>query len=155
MSAHFHVHVGPYVRVVTATAVAPTSMRTCMNPSCPKHAKRSNAKFCDECGTRVEQATVLGARRKSVRDILTGAFEDRFYVPGEPRRPDVELLVPNVKGPRPFAVSDADGSEKNLMKADLRGEIEWLESTFPNELTVLRGTFSDVQVCWGVVGYWS
>lgn len=158
MSSHsryrLNVHVGPYVKVAVASATVPTNALTCTNPSCVKRTKPSKAKFCDECGTKIDQTMILSARRKSVRDVLTGAFEDRFYVPGEPGWPNVELLIPNMKGPRRFEVSDADGSEQNLMKIDLLGEVEWLERTFSNELTALRGVFLEVQVCWGAVGYW-
>jgi len=155
MSAHHHVYVGPYVRIVTTPIAVPKNVRACGNLACIKCAKPSTAKHCDECGQPIQGAIVSSMRHKRSRDVLTGSLEDRLCAVGEAWERDIEILLPNHKGDRSFHVGDGDGVEEDLTGLHRESEMEWLEATYPNELTVLRKSFTNVSVRWGAIGYWS
>jgi len=146
-------YLGPYLKCSYHTETKTVERRGC--PKC-KEPKYHSSKFCPDCGTELgtyeEEVKAASADYYDMDDLI-----DVFNTQGEYANHDgFEILMPNMyrDAPRSFSISE-DFSHLNLKDVDVDVEMKWLETAFEEEIGLLYERYDSVEVCWGVVQWWS
>ena len=148
----------PYLKVVgTVNKTKITVKRQCSDH--PK-IKQDNAKFCSQCGKEISNIDVPITEKWDAMRILGEheEFEDSFYSPEYS-----DVILPNKSMPQNIDIFD-DSNQDQSFDVNLLGglqmidkQVEWFKTTHAKQIEVLEKAFSkeNVNVCWGLVSFWS
>ncbi|MGD9726502.1 MAG: hypothetical protein AB7V39_08900 [Nitrospiraceae bacterium] len=155
-------YVGPYIRCRTERKPQKITFWGCLSDLCDLIHKKErlahHIKFCPHCGSPCGDTEVDGPEIDAVRpDKLYYETDERWAMfNAEYASPAMHIFVPNQDWPRDF-VPDSTAVGEVLASAGpnlVTEEIEWLKSTFAEDLKAAHELYGDdkVEVCWGILG---
>lgn len=152
MGADLSIKIGPYIKVKGKKTKTVTKIKR----ECPNHKRANNEKnkFCFECGSEVKN--VEYQREISVLPLsVLSKYEDRVFIPEGMEN----IVVPNINAPGHIKFDPEYGSDfVNLLdkKDIIEKQTNWVEEEYSKEIQSLKDEFgeSNVEICWGVLGYW-
>lgn len=150
------IYVGPYaVANGTKNLERIEVERVCPNKKCVKYEKKTNDKFCSQCGTTIINVDVPKVDKFDAQDLMNERreFIDRLTCPGEMSH----ILMSNKRIPGGIEIDADSGSEIHEFKDTeiISKQIAWFEKEFANEIAYLRENLKKVEIKWGIINYWS
>ena len=153
MGMHQQTHLGPYIEILGTLRETETKIER----RCPQHLsiQQLNNKFCGICGTLIENFDVPITREISASELLTD--NDEFW---SPEGLD-SILLPNDSPDDEIGYDNEEGGAINLFGTDMNdlmaSQIEWLNLEYSHTISFFKEKCGNdnVQVRWGIVGYWS
>lgn len=129
---------------------------------CPNHPQsdQSHNKFCSECGTEILSMDVPKIDKLTPMDVLFKHpeykyIEDRLWNPEY-----LDVILPNHAPPNNIKIED-DNEHAVINLLDklpiMVSQVAWFKEYYAKEIQILTEEFgeSNVNVCWGLIVYWS
>lgn len=144
--------IGPYLKVKGKIELKTTKVKRI----CPNHIhKETNDKFCPQCGTLVESKEYVDTKMISPQQFMYMNFEeDKLWVPESSN-----VILPNQYPPKKFKIDSDNGGDIDISEStQIIGEqLDWFKENYSSEIKTFEENFGkdNVNVCWGVVTYWS
>ena len=144
--------IGPYLKVKGKIELNTTKIKRV----CPNHIHReTNDKFCPQCGTLVESKEYVDTKVISPQEFMYMNFEEgKLFVPESSN-----VILPNQCPPKEFKINNDNGGDIDISGfTQIIGEqLEWFKENYSSEIKTFEDNFGkdNVNVCWGVVIYWS
>lgn len=156
MGIDYHVYVGPYIEVHNPPKAAVEQYHACPSMGCKQHMKRSNDKYCPQCGTTIDLV------KKNIMEPI------RFDVMGETNERLVSVCRNQFVGEKEhflWIVPNQGGLGKHfyayepevlsLNETDIALALRDLKEAFLTDITKLKKTFGNeaVNIRWGIIAY--
>ena len=157
MGSEMSVSIGPYLEVTGTKRVDTPKVRR----ECPKHPRinQSESKFCKECGELIQNVDYIDTVTLNPKQLLWHAegIEDELFSPDYIGKDSI--FLPNHTVPGKLKIRDENGGIVELTNAteEINTQIDWFKTRYAKVIKFLTETFgyTNVQIKWGVVVYWS
>lgn len=155
MGVHISIQLTPYINIKKIKSIdIPKVKRVCPNHST---FKARDEKFCPTCGAEIinQEYTVSEPLQPYKVFQAAGLEEDTLY--------SVEyldsILKPNHRPPNHIEIEEENSGAINLIdKQDLiNQQINWFKEKYAQYIKVLEEAYGteNIEVCWGLLHYWS
>jgi hypothetical protein len=155
-------YLGPYVECITKV-VDITEDRCKVPQSCPNPISG----FCSECGIKATERYSI-TDKEDPKVHYFDLFEDDMASTATRTPPKIEYTdeerirryryIPNIRKPdapnRKMYLSDAE-IVQDLRNVDMQAEITWFRLQFTDQIEKLHQAYGNVDVCWGLIVWYS
>ena len=159
MSSRHRVYVGPYIICKNSEVPAMEKVNGCSKKGCGSYGRQSDCTFCPDCGTKVQLFEVPSTARKVGFETADRLLGVKLHIVGNAEDDGVDVWVSNYaldarvkrRNDEYFtgtsSIHDDDpAEEKGAFATEFRREINQLKKLYGEEA---------VELCWGVIGWWT
>lgn len=155
MGSSLSVKLTPYINIKKIKSIDIPKVKRI----CPNHPtfKAKDEKFCPNCGAEIiNQEYTISEPLQPYKVFQAADLEEDelwsvSYLEG--------ILEPNQHPPNSFDVEEESSGEINLLNNQMRmlTQVEWFKDKYANYIEALNNAYGseNIEVCWGLLHYWS
>jgi hypothetical protein len=159
MGVSVSVYVGPFVKLQLTPTKYIDHVLGCPKPTCSKFGNSTQAKFCPECGTKVDNIDVPREGVlcwNSFNEATDYKYEGDLHSPEYLGNDDEEILISQGKAGRYVDVDDGTPFMFSDMSSTVADEIIVFKTEYEELFIEMFEFFGDnLTIEFGVCAYWS